>query len=75
MFDRFHSQLLTDFIFFSQKNKYLTHNFKNQILRAVCGTLAMFLGYKALKFITLAQASTISFTKIFFCIFISHSFS
>ena len=54
-------------LFFSQKNKYLvTHNFKNQILRAVCGTLAMFFGYKALKFITLAQASTISFTKIFF---------
>ena len=45
---------------------FYTKNMVVQFLRASFGTLAMFFGYSALKFIPIAQASSLSFTKIFF---------
>ncbi len=61
-------------IFLPNKKLLKTNNFKYQFLRAFCGTLAMFFGYSALTFITLAEASTISFTKIFFVFLLSSLF-
>ena len=43
-----------------------TKNLRIQFSRALCGTIAMYFGYSALTLIPLAQASTISFTKVFF---------
>ena len=43
-----------------------TQNMVIQFLRAFFGTLAMFFGYSALTLIPIAQASVISFTKVFF---------
>ena len=43
-----------------------TQNMAIQFLRAFFGTIAMFFGYSALTFIPIAQASVISFTKVFF---------
>lgn len=53
---------------------FKTKNLFFQLLRAICGSLAMFFGYSALKFINLAEASTISFTKIFFVFFLASIF-
>jgi len=36
------------------------------ILRSIFGVLAMYFGYNSLNYLTLSQASTISFTKVFF---------
>lgn len=43
-----------------------TSNFKIHLLRTIFGTLAMYSGYKALGLISLSQATTIGFTKVFF---------
>jgi len=51
--------------FFKSKNIFL------QFLRALAGIFAMYFGYSALSFINLAQASTLSFTKVFFVSFFS----
>ena len=55
--------------FFLKKkiSKFLvTKNLKIHFLRAIFGMLAMYFGYKALTLITLSQASTIGFAKVFF---------
>jgi drug/metabolite transporter (DMT)-like permease len=36
------------------------------ILRSIFGVLAMYFGYNSLNYLTLSQASTVSFTKVFF---------
>ncbi len=43
-----------------------TSDYFVHLLRASFGVLAMYFGYNALNYITLAQASTLSFTKVFF---------
>lgn len=72
------SVIVCFFIFFLKKKGkhgyFKTKNLFFQILRAICGSLAMFFGYNALKFINLAEASTISFTKIFFVFFLASIF-
>jgi len=51
-----------------------TVNFKIHFLRSVFGILAMYFGYKSLIYLSLAQASTIGFTKVFFTSLISAYF-
>lgn len=51
-----------------------TTNWPIQLLRACFGTLAMFFGYSSLTMIPLAQASTLSFTKVFFVSFLAYFF-
>ncbi len=41
-------------------------NISIHLLRSIFGVLAMYFGYKSLSYISLAQASTIGFTKVFF---------
>ena len=48
-----------------------TGNIKIHIFRCLCGVSAMYFGYQSLMFLTLAQASTIGFTKVFFTCLIS----
>ncbi len=64
-------------IFFSKKKISTLVEFKNfkvVFLRSIFGTTAMYFGYKALTYITLSQATTISFTKVFFTIVLSYFF-
>ncbi len=65
-------------IFFFSKQKFSAlvkfKNFKVMFLRSIFGTTAMYCGYKALTYITLSQATTISFTKVFFTILLSYIF-
>tara|TARA_B100000989_G_scaffold99942_2_gene72948 strand:+ start:1501 stop:2229 length:729 start_codon:yes stop_codon:yes gene_type:complete len=72
------SVIVCFFIFFLKKKGkhgyFKTKNIFFQLLRAICGSFAMFFGYSALKFINLAEASTISFTKIFFVFFLASIF-
>ena len=49
-------------------------NFRIFILRSIFGTCAMYFGYKALTFISLSQATTIGFTKVFFTVVLSSIF-
>lgn len=58
--------------FFNKKNHFKSNNIKIQFLRAIFGTLAMYLGYSALTFLPLAQATALSFTKVFFVMFFSY---
>ena len=46
--------------------KFKKKNIKIHALRSICGIFAMYFGYKSLEFISLSQASTIGFTKVFF---------
>lgn len=55
-------------------NGFATNNLSVQILRALVGICAMYMGYNAITMIPLALASTISFTKIFFVTFLSMIF-
>ncbi len=56
-------------------SKFLvTKNLKIHFLRAIFGMSAMYFGYKALTLITLSQASTIGFTKVFFTTLIATYF-
>ena len=48
-----------------------TGNIKIHIFRCIFGVLAMYYGYQSLMYLTLAQASTIGFTKVFFTCLIS----
>ena len=48
-----------------------TNNLRIHIFRCLCGVSAMYFGYKSLLYLTLAQASTIGFSKVFFTCFIS----
>ena len=43
-----------------------TSNIKIHILRSIFGTLAMYFGYRSLNYITLSEATSIGFTKVFF---------
>lgn len=55
---------------------FKTENIKVHLFRSLCGILAMYFGYKALMYLSLAQASTIGFSKVFFtCIISSFIFS
>ena len=64
--------ILTLRFVFNKKNHLRSHNIKIQFLRAIFGSLAMYLGYSALTFLPLAQATALSFTKVFFVIFFSY---
>ena len=57
-----------------KKNFLKTTNWSIQMLRACFGTLAMLFGYSSLTMIPLAQASTLSFTKVFFVSFLAYFF-
>ena len=48
-----------------------TADIKIHIFRSLCGMLAMYFGYKSLMYLSLAQASTIGFSKVFFTCIIS----
>ena len=72
--------LILFFLLFANNKKILhcfkTKNIKIHILRAIFGIFAMFYGYKSLMYLSLAQASTIGFSKVFFtCIFSALIFS
>ncbi len=72
--------LILFFLLFTSNEKILnffkTKNIKIHILRAIFGIFAMFYGYKSLMYLSLAQASTIGFSKVFFtCIFSALIFS
>lgn len=63
------SLILLIIIAFSKKrflNLMTTKNLKIHLIRCLCGILAMYFGYKSLMYLTLAQASTIGFSKVFF---------
>ena len=49
----------------SFKNLY-SQNFRIHFLRSLFGVLAMYFGYNSLNYISLSQATTIGFTKVFF---------
>ena len=51
-----------------------TQDFFIQFLRGIFGTFGMFFGYKSLTLIPLAQASTISYIKVFFVAFLAFIF-
>jgi drug/metabolite transporter (DMT)-like permease len=51
-----------------------TSNLKIHLLRTIFGTLAMYFSYKALGLISLSQATTIGFTKVFFTTLIASIF-
>ncbi len=58
-------------IFFISKKTFAfkNYNFDNiniHFVRAIFGVLAMYFGYNSLNYLTLSQASTIAYTKIFF---------
>ncbi len=79
-FRSFFGSIILFFIVFSSKEKFLvvlkTQNIKVHIFRSICGILAMYFGYKSLLYISLAQASTVGFTKVFFtCLLSSFFFS
>ena len=50
----------------SYSKLFKPHNFLLLFLRSIFGVSAMYFGFSALQFIPLAQATTISFTKVFF---------
>ena len=56
------------------QNLLKTQDFLIQFLRGVFGTFGMFFGYKSLILIPLAQASTISYIKVFFVAFLAYIF-
>ena len=56
------------------QNLLKTQDFLIQFLRGVFGTFGMFFGYKSLTLIPLAQASTISYIKVFFVAFLAYIF-
>ena len=56
------------------QNLLKTQDFLIQFLRGVFGTFGMFFGYKSLTLIPLAQASTISYIKVFFVAFLAYFF-
>ena len=63
------SLILLIIILFNEKklfNMITTKNFKVHLLRCLCGIFAMYYGYKSLMYLSLAQASTIGFSKVFF---------
>ena len=66
----FGTLLLLLFFFFNIKESFTkdinTNKFFVHILRSIFGVLAMYFGYNSLNYLTLSQASTISFTKVFF---------
>ncbi len=74
----FGSLILVLIIFFRYSkyklNLFKTKDFLVQFLRAVFGTFGMFFGYKSLTLIPLAQASTISYIKVFFVAFLAYIF-
>ena len=79
-FRSFFGSLIILFIILSSKKKILTflptQNLKVHFFRCICGVSAMYFGYKSLLYLTLAQASTIGFTKVFFtCLVSSFIFS
>ena len=43
-----------------------TSNIKIHIVRSIFGTLAMYFGYRSLNYISLSEATSIGFTKVFF---------
>lgn len=55
-------------------NLLKTQDFSIQFLRGIFGTFGMFFGYKSLTLIPLAQASTISYIKVFFVAFLAFIF-
>jgi drug/metabolite transporter (DMT)-like permease len=62
--------ILSIFFIFNIKES-LTKDFNSDniflhILRSIFGVLAMYFGYNSLNYLTLSQASTVSFTKVFF---------
>ncbi len=68
------SIILLIFILLSKKkifSLFNTTNIKIHICRAIFGILAMYFGYKSLLYLSLAQASTIGFSKVFFTCLIS----
>ena len=75
----FGALILFFLILFSRKKIFTflsTQNLKIHVIRCVCGVSAMYFGYKSLLYLTLAQASTIGFTKVFFtCLVSSFIFS
>ena len=66
----FGTLLLLLFFFFNIKESFTKDINSNKIfihiLRSIFGVLAMYFGYNSLNYLTLSQASTISFTKVFF---------
>tara|TARA_B100001121_G_C18625643_1_gene591594 strand:- start:336 stop:1208 length:873 start_codon:yes stop_codon:yes gene_type:complete len=59
--------IIIPFLFFvKNKSLFANKNLKIHFLRSLFGMSAMYFGYKALTLITLSQASTIGFTKVFF---------
>ena len=43
-----------------------TSNIKIHVLRSIFGALAMYFGYRSLNYISLSEATSIGFTKVFF---------
>ena len=79
-FRSFFGSLIVLFFILSTKKKISsflpTQNFSVHLFRCIFGVSAMYFGYKSLLYLTLAQASTIGFTKVFFtCLVSSFVFS
>ena len=52
-----------------------TSNIKIHIIRSIFGTMAMYFGYRSLSYISLSEATSIGFTKVFFTSILAFFFS
>ena len=60
------SFIVISLLLITKKKIYLSKNFLIHLLRSFFGVFATYFGYKTLTYITLSQATTIGFTKVFF---------
>ena len=60
------SFIVLSLLLITKKKIYLSKNFLIHLLRSFFGVFATYFGYKTLTYITLSQATTIGFTKVFF---------
>jgi len=60
------SFIVLSLLLINKKKIYLSKKFLIHLLRSFFGVFATYFGYKTLTYITLSQATTIGFTKVFF---------
>ena len=72
----FASLILVLIIILKKKKNYFDLSKFNKIflLRTIFGAIAMYFGYSSLLYITLSQATTLGFTKVFFTVLLSWIF-
>ena len=68
--------ILLSIIIFKKKKTYFDLSKFNRVflLRTIFGAIAMYFGYSSLLYISLSQATTLGFTKVFFTVLLSWIF-